>query len=452
MLEYSNRAPFPYDDYPFDDENIPSHQRGVFHQLKEAAILGGELYYEQKKALLPYLNVLDEVADSDPLAKNPFTVPNERGRFVHFDEHEKIAPLLRQVRSKIFNIAASAERVDMQQLSTYLYILASNLPMIGYGEGVNEVGYHMAMKAYGRLRNSTLNFHFLPVETEDGKQMWQGYLGVQDKDSTREVATDIRSIREAGVRRYGGWFSLYTEMRVDNVVVMAGFLADPRERGVNFSAMNIPNETELVTEVGTKIIVCDASFNRIFNEMVLERSRLYLATLPDTQGTVRYVGAHEITHDERYDNYLGRLLHNPTRESYANNGGIDLAADVWSPDNDQTRDSFETIYRGYLGYVFRDCFDVLRMPEVPNLEQLAQKSRYIPGELAGLHQAIEEKALKVKNGIITEIDLIKARGLARRLALQERAILRNGTEEDARNYFESILPREPIFNSHNVLV
>lgn len=446
MLDNRSEGPVNLDIYRIDESRIRPHQRGVFDQLTEVAIMGGDIYAAQKEALESY---------EGPFNDNPFTIPDANGKFVHFDEHEGTSPILRRAQGKILIAAAAAETVGMKRFGKYLYVLGNNLPAIGHCDLTGrELGYNFSTEAYTSLQSPAFNFQFSTFEEDDSfpkyRKMWQAYLGVLDRSATREVAGNIKALRKAGIRRNVGiWFTPRTEMRVDNVKVMSGFLTSSTTRGDGFSAENLPNEDELANNPrggGTKIMIFDKSFERAFTERILDRSAKYLDPLPTREGATLYVGAHELGHDERYPGSRGRLgrLYKHMRESFANNGGLDLCPDVWDSGNPQQAVVLGSIYRGLLGYTFGDCAPTLEMETVPDLGVLG-KSIYVPGELGGLNIAVQENVFTFVDGRITQIDLDKAIGLHRRLAAEERKILKSGLERDARDYFEAILPRIPLF-------
>lgn len=430
-------AKLPIDEYAVDTGDLRPHQREVFERAKEAARLAGPIYREQKQILRPYKDYLSDLAKTDPLAKSPLTLPDKDGKFIYYWEHPVILPYLRKAQSILLSASALASDAGDYEVSEYFYIA---------GSALTTGDRDKVLEAYINF-NSRINFHLLPVETEWGKLAWNGYAAITDREETRKVKQDIQKLREVGGVKNGKWFTPRTEISVDSVGIMAGYLGmeaqSQRRResglddlGTGISAENLPNEPELVTKFGTRLIIFRASFEEVLNDDILRKSKLFLDPhlIPTLRGTMRFLTAHELMHDERYGNHLG-CLHSVVRESYANQGGIDLSADVWDPEEKSYQ--MQAIIEGGLGYAIRDCFEIITGQITPHdLEGVAKLSNYIPDALKWLNLGIEDGTFTIRDGQIVNIDLPRAISLSKTLARDLRLLLQKGTEQDARNYFE----------------
>lgn len=443
----------PVDHFGITIEELPLHLRPIFPELEKVAELGGELYALQMYHLEPYRESI--ICSKDEDVRNPFTVPTKDGRFVDFFEHPSFTALLLDAQSILLNAARMARDAREENLGKYLRLA---------GLGLTDRRYDEILGEYLRLR-SRINFHLLPIEKERGKRVWAGYAGIDDREETREVSHDIEALRKAGERRNNEvWFTPLTDMRVDRVSVMAGSLGTEAqhlflerkwflpEQGI-ISAFNIPNEAELASKYGTRITVFSAPFNYAYNEIV-QKSKPFARLSISKRGCLRFLAAHEISHDEKYDGSEQRIgfLHQTLRESYANVLGIDLSADVWDPEISTYQ--YETVIKGAVGYALRDCYELLVASRrtnkpYPDLGTLVDGSCYIPGNLSLLHVNVEEGAYLVKEGMIVAINEDKVRDVARRLAKEQQKLLKSGTEQDTRDHFESILPTKPLFTTQN---
>lgn len=440
----------PVDHFGITIEELPVKLRPVFLLLERAAEIGGELYALQ----IYYLDKYQELIaySDDPEVKNPFTVPTKEGKFVDFFDHPSFKPLLHDAQTILMNAAESARNAEDDGLANYLWTHGLYLTQRRYDEIFGECI---------KLR-SRINFHLLPVETELDKRVWQGYAAIDDSEETREVRHDIEALREAGIRKNNGvWFSPRTDMRVDNVSVMSGWLGtEAQRRRMGFkgslleqggiSATNIPNKTELVREYGTRITVFSGPFNNYAYSEIVKLTKPFTEFQMSRRGCLRFIAAHELTHDERYDDSrerVGILLHTTLRESYANVAGIDLSAEVWDPVTNAF--IFGSVIRGATGYAIRDCYDILtehrEKGQYPDLENMAKRSSYIPGSLGLLNSYISGGAYEVRNGSIIAIDGGRAHAIASRLAKEQQKLLKLGTEQDTRDHFESLLPKKPLF-------
>ncbi len=435
----------PIDEYQVDTDSLRPGQRVIFNELEGVAHVGADIYLAQKYLLRPYRGKFTELVKDDPLADHRSTLPESDGRFVYYWEHSEIRPLLQDAQARILSASSLARSVGEAGLEDYLYVVGNELTT-GNKQAVWE--------KYLAPLPSRINFHILFEETEKGKEMCQVYVGVVDAEETRKAKADIKMIREAGMRRNRGvWFTPSSEISVDNEGVVAGFLSSEasrqrrREAGIEegvatgASAENLPNDREVAEKYGTRLIFYQHQFKEVVQFDILSKCDLFLASglMPKPQGVLRFVELHEFQHDERYANYLGEL-HTALRESYANQGGLDLGAEVW--DSDMSGTKLLSVVSGALGYAIRDCYEVLSGKEnTTDLGRLMEVSNYIPGNLAWINLAIQEGAFVVRGGLITHISIPKTIDLSRRLAAEERKLLRNGTIQDVRNYFEGNLPK-----------
>lgn len=428
MLKYEGER-VPLDIYTINTDDLPPQQREIFRLLQPAAQLGGDLYVRQRRLLQESNGKESDNLASIPLVTDPLAVPEESGRFVYLWDHPDLLPYLQQAQAQILEAAGAANRAGDGALGSYLYTL---------GTGITQPRYDEIYESYLSVV-SRINFHLLPIETEFGdKRMWQGFLGIEDKEETRELRRDVQVLRDVGMRRNGGtWFTPRTDIRVDNVAVMSGFLSS---RGFTISAENIPNEPHLAGKYGTRLMVFSFAFAQALGA-IEESSRPFMSILPKRRGTLRFLTGHELVHDERYDNHLD-WLQEAVRESYANQRAIDY----WTDESvlGLEPNLLKGMIRGGLGYAFRDCSDILSQGTTPDLETMVNTSRYIPGNLSWLHVGIQEGAFRVQGDVIVDIDLARAIDVSARLANAQQEILQKGTVRDARDHFEGILPKRPL--------
>jgi hypothetical protein len=444
---------YPVDVYGVDITTLPPHQRSVFHELRPAAIIGGELYALQRTYLKTYSDHLTEDEKASSWVQNPFTIPTEDREFVYFWQHHAFEGKLREAESIIMSAARRADESGETELAQYLRLAGVSL----VNGSVNQ-----ATEEYMKLR-SALNFNLLPLETDNAgglsKRMFQGYLGIADADETRMVSRDIQALREAGIARNGGaWFTPRTDMRVDHVNIMSGWLGSEAHKSSEsdsndgFSATNQPNETDQTRKFGTRITIFSASLDRALNQMKKTAAPFTDAKLlPTRRGVIRTIAGHEIMHDERYSNRAGDFQ-GVLRESYATVAGLDLSADVWDPEAEAT--PYETVARGLHGFSTRDVYSILQNQDnIPDLGTLASKSIYMPISLALEYLSVQEGGFIVENGIIVAMDLKKIHDLSRRLADEQQKLLQFGTEQDVRDHFEGILPKRAFLvrNSLNTI-
>lgn len=429
---------------------VPPQYQAVYPKLQEAAKMGGEIYLVQ--------NQLEEEAsrkgierDSE-MAHHPLTIPDkESSKWLFPQKHPELIPLLRKAQGFLLSAASLSEDAGDDYLAGSLYAQGNALVN---GERIK------AWREY--LKGGTpINFHLLQIETEKGKERWQGYLGIRNNHETPQMEGFVTQLRSAGRKIYGKWFTPQTIVSVDDVGVMAGYIAPQvqsearQTEGLfpdfDLSAQNIPNPGELKRKSGSRITIFNGSFQYVLHD--LDRTVApFMLELPTKKAYLRSLAAHENDHDDWPDNgteeeRLGMML-GPLSESHANTGGVLIAAEAWplSTDFGTLQHPFSEVIYGWLGYTLRDCAEYLTgRKSIPDLETLARVDIHKPGSLAALNLFIEERVIKIENGKIINVDLDKALALCRRLEPQEKKILYCGTKQDAMSYFTEILPKNIIF-------
>lgn len=433
----------PVDQFSVDLSVLPKAQQPVFRKLEIVAALGGQLYLAQINNLKPDRDQSVLKASEDPLATDPLTLPDKDGRFVSLWKHPDQYPLLLEARKELLFAAQLSEIAGNIELARYLNSAGTQLVTGKYDAVTGR---------YLQLRDPHINFHLLPFENQYGKKVWEGYVGIIDQADSEELMEEVRELRKVGAEKNGGkWFSPQTNVSVDNVAVMSGWLASwarmlrRREEGLSgegkISAQNLPNENYLVRRYGSRIILYAASFQEAYAE-IAENSELYLdpELRPSSVDAATFLIGHEFRHDERYDNDLG-WLHSPFRELFATAGCLESYADTWLERNPER---FRSAIEGCLGYSLLDCSSVFGQVTLSNLETMVKQSVYLPGSLALLHLGIIGEAWVVENGKIVSIDLQKTAFLARNLISKQRDLLSQGSVMKVEKYFNDILPREPL--------
>lgn len=447
-------ARVPDETYFVDTGDLPPVQRAVFKRLFNAAGFAGELYAKQRALLKPVENDLGEIAKKDDLAEDPITVPNSQGKFVYPWQHEKFLPILREAQTDILRAANIAAGAGDQLLGKCLFAIGDALT-----SGDRKTVYEL----YAPL-TSRINFHFDAIEPIKGKRMWQSFLGIADRDETRTMRQEVAALRAVASRRYAmPWPTPVTNISVDHAARLGGYntlIAKNQlraEAGLpvarwGMSAQNIPNEVDLTTKYGTRIIFYDVALRGVVTEEIVKLSAPFtkMSLMPSIRGSRRFLAAHELIHDLRYSKNLGEF-HHVVREDFANQGGITACGDLWNPE--QYPRQFESVIRAANGYATRDNYSVLSDPQaLLDLDNLTQLDYYIPGNLAWMNFAIQEGAFILQDGRIAEFKLPKCLQVSTRLAAGLNKLLLSGNIDDVRNHFEIVLPKAPVFSRQIVTV
>lgn len=435
----------PVDYFKVDIDKFPHPQRIIFGTLEKAAALGGELYLEQRNSLGSYRGQLGELAEQDPLAQHPHTVPDRDGKFIALWKHPAQKEVLQETRRLQLAAAKEAERAGLMSLAEYLYYSGRNLTRGNYDE---------MKKRYVQLADSVIDYHLLPIEAEAGfgnKQFWQGFLGKIDLADTRDLQTEVEQLRAAGAAQLEGkWYTPLTKVTIDRVAVMAGWISllaqgqRNQQKGLptegGYSAQNFPNEVKLTRAAGSRIIIYAESFMEVC-QAISDIGRYYLdpTLIPTSVDDARFLVSHELAHDERYDNHLG-WLHSAVREAYANYQAIVTAAEAWG----EQSELFKSRVKGALGFAFRDSHPYLRMDVFPNIEALVRRSSHVLGSLELLHLGIQQDAFILEGGLIVEVDWKQSASLFRVLAQKDRELLQKGVIGDATEHFGNTLPKRPL--------
>lgn len=444
----------PDETYFVNTDDLLPVQRAVFKRLFNAAGFAGELYAKQRALLKPIENELGEIAKRDDLAEDPITVPNSQGKFVFPWEHEKFMPILREAQTDILIAANIASAAGEGTLGECLFAIGNALT-----SGNREKVYQLYTPLASRI-----NFHFDAIEPLKGKRMWQSFLGISDRDETRIIRGEMTALRNVSSHRYGGaWPTPINNISVDHAARLGGYntlIAKNQlraEQGLpaarwGMSAQNIPNEVDLTTKYGTRIIFYDVALRGVVTEEIVKLSAPFtkMSLMPSIKGARRFLAAHELIHDLRYTNNLG-YLHHVVREDFANQGGITACGDLWNPE--QYPRQFESVIRAANGYAIRDNYPVLTDPQSGmDLDNLTQLDYYIPGNLAWMNLAIQEGAFVLQDGMLAEFKLPKCFQLSTKLATELNRLLQIGTRDDVRDHFELVLPETPLFSKQEIAV
>lgn len=444
----------PDETYFVNTDDLLPVQRAVFKRLFNAAGYAGELYAKQRALLKPIENDLGNIAKKDDLAKDPITVPNSHGKFVYPWQHESFLPVLREAQTDIFIAANIVAGVGDRPLGEYLFATGDALT-----SGNREKVYEL----YAPL-TSRINFHFDAIEPIKGKRMWQSFLGIADRDETRTIRQEVAALKTVASQRYAtSWPTPVTNISVDHAARLGGYntlIAKNQlrtEAGLpaarwGMSAQNIPNEVDLTTKYGTRVIFYDVALRGVVTEEIVKLAAPFTrpSLMPSIRGARRFLAAHELIHDLRYPKNFGQF-HHVVREDFANQGGITACGDLWNPE--QHPRQFESVIRAACGYAIRDNYSVLTDPQAwLDLDNLAQLDYYIPGNLAWMNLAIQEGAFVLQDGMIAEFNLPKCLQVSTRLAAQLNRLLEIGTSKDIRDHFEAVLPKAPLFSTQMVTV
>lgn len=436
MFEAKDNPASPLREYEVPREARPSYYLSVFGDLEHAAQRAKNMYLIQRVRLDPVLDKLDEIARDDKLARNPYTIPDDSGRFVYMHQHPEFEDDRRFAQEDIRRAARMLNFFNAYDTVQYLNTVANGLDHLDR-DGIGQV-----MRASIRQKGD-MSFLLAPVETERRKIWWEGYLGFVDSPRTSEIQQEMNRFRQVAQERSNAGFNKETLMRFEYAAVMAGRLG---RRLVSAKNSSVSGDNHV------RIAIFSGPFWEKYNDTNIDVASQYVAEhiLPTYDGSLRFLCGHEFSHNEDDPSKLGELTQ-PMRESAANFSAIDLAAkDVEL--NHLPEDSLVECIMGAVGYSLSDCDDFLRTGRsLPDVVTLGRRTVYDLGSTTLLYKFVSEGGLVIQNGVITSVDPKEVVRVARDLYEEESDLMQSGNYGKALKHFENNLPRGPFslerFNS-----
>ena len=410
--------PLPVKQWGDQMGSLPRDWWPIYRPLRDVVPLANNLYDEQRENLERAKAKLAELVPTDIRAADPLTVWDEsRDSFVPMWKHPSFAVALHEVQRYIGEAAQAAYDVKEFRLYRYLDVTEHEL--------VNG-NYARIMTAHVTCQ-SRIAFQFMPVEPDEGKDRWQAYIGVQDEERTKDLQKEAGLIRTA-VRIRRGLITRAPYISVVSVERMAGRLA---RRSV--SANNIPNDEKLATRAH-RITLFTPSFDDQYRANVRSMDGFVdsdlIPTYEETQG---FVLAHELGHEEREENKVGRL-YSHLREAYATFDGLRDVGSVWPLSEDPL--PFLARVKGGLSYSFYDLRNEIASGNwaVHDLEG----DIYKPGSALFLLEGIRRGGLILSDDMIAGINPEKMLEVCSEIAVEEREILDSGDELMAMAHFQQV--------------
>jgi len=418
-------------------EAIPDHIRSVYGLLEKAAKSAAGLYTTQKELLNPLLDDLNSYIKEDRRAKDLYTVPDSQGRWVYMHQHPAFEDALDNAREDLRQAAKILETTRPGDAS-YLYLVRRSLDKLDK-EGQQEV-----LRSFTRQR-SEMSFMLGLIEGEKRKRWWEGYLGFADEGRTSQMQEEADRYMRLGAKRSGDRFTEFAKevmMRFEYAGLMAGRLGSRRVSAKNLRADGDDH---------VRISIYSGPFYSRYKEL-LEIAGHYTAAnlLPDYDGVVRFLSAHEFSHieDDPGEGKAGELTQ-PIRESSANFSAIDFMANDFEEGNISEQELSDGI-RGALAYSLADCDYLLKSGEpLPDLMKLTRHTVYDPGSSLLLYRWLSSSGLVVENGKIVAINLDRVINESRELYVEEGSLNFNGNLNNVYKHFNSQLPIDRPFNLYS---
>lgn len=424
----SDNPELPLREYGVPRAAIPSHFQAVREPLERAARRAVNMYVTQRAKLEPVLDQLDYLAREDRLAKNPYTVPDDTGRFIFMHQHPEFEEDRQRSQEDIRQAARTLSILDHDESAAFLNLVADNL------DRLDKERVEQTIRAFVRQR-SEMSFVLTLMETERGKRWWEGYLGFMDKTRTEQMQTEADRYRQAWIERNGREIVQETNMRFEYAAVLAGRVGTRPVSAKNSSAEG-DNYSRIATFAGP--------FWVRYHDINLGVSQRYMDKnlQPTYDGTLRFLHAHEYSHNDDYPGRLG-ILTQPTREAAANFSAIDLVAREVEKGRLSEDDLIECI-RGSVGYSLADCnYLLLTERSLPDILTLAKHTVYDLASTVLLSRFLLESGLEVRDRKIASVDPGIVVEIARELYVEESRLLQTGSYMRALKHFEENLPSGP---------